>query len=265
MKKYSFLFITLFTIFSYSAKAQILNADRFGSSVDSTKFLKAAFDFGMKLDRQKTVILSFNTKLDLSYWFKNNILIVVGKFNLFRSGSSNILNGGYGHLRLRLAQNNWVHPEIFTQYQLDGVRGMRERILAGANARFRVIEYDKGRFDIGLGYMYENENWDYTGVADDVIVVDDTPIRNHYTKANIYLSYVQAIGKAVTTHTMIYYQARPDINFIKPRLSLNLNLDFKITKHVRFIVKYGMIYDAAPIVPIYNVYYSMLNTIRFRF
>lgn len=251
----------------YSSKvnAQILNADRFGSKVDSANTLRTAFDLGMKLYRQKTVILSFNHKLDLSYWFKRNVLILVGKFNLFRSGSKNILNGGYGHLRFRPFQHNWFHPEFFTQYQLDGVRGMRERILLGGNARFRITEYDKGRFDIGLGYMYENEYWDYSGVPDDVLVTEDKPIRNHYTKINFYISYAQKLAETMQIQTMFYYQARSDINFIRPRLSLNLNLSFSMTKHIQFLVKYGMIYDAAPVVPIYNLYYTLLNTLQFRF
>ena len=219
----------------------------------------------MNINKQNSLIVSFDTKADLSYWFKNNVLISTSKFALFRSGNKNLINGGFSHLRLRLRQDLWVHPEIFTQYQLDGIRGMEERFLAGANLRFRLKKYDRGAFFIGVGGMYEYEYWNYDGVPDDIVIIDDTPVQNHFGKFNFYLSYRQKLGNWASLSSIFYFQTRLDSYFLSPRISTDAQLTFQISKHLSFAMKYNVFFDAAPPVPIFNWYYSVINKIVFSF
>lgn len=263
VSKFLFSLVVLIVLNSQVSQAQILNADRLGSNVDSTNTFRGLFDFGMNINKQNDLIISFDTKLDLSYWFKRNVLMLVGKFNLFRTGSENLINGGYGHLRLRILHDHWIHPEIFAQYQQDGVRGMETRLLAGANTRYKVVEYDKGHVHLGFGAMYEFERWNYSGVPSNITIVDDTPIENHYVKLNLYASYLQKVGKVMTVQTIMYLQTRPDSQIIYPRFSGNVLLSFNITKHIQFSVKYSMFYDALPVVPVPNLNFAMVNKIRF--
>ncbi|MCP4437628.1 MAG: DUF481 domain-containing protein [Aureispira sp.] len=263
ISKFLFSIVVLIGLNYQVSQAQILNADRLGSKVDSSNTFRGVFDFGMSMKKQTDLIISFNTKLDLSYWFKRNVLMLVGKFNLFRTGSDNLINGGYGHLRLRILHDHWIHPEVFAQYQQDGVRGMETRILAGANTRYKVVEYDKGHVHLGFGAMYEYERWNYTGVPSTITIIDDTPIGNHYIKLNLYASYLQNIGKVMDIQTIMYVQSRPDSQIIYPRISGNIALGFKITKHIRISMRYSMFYDAAPPVPVPNLNFSMINKISF--
>ena len=107
--KFAFLTFLFYGVFMFSAAAQILNADQFGRKVDSLHTFKGLFEFGATIQKQNSIIFSCNTRLDLSYWYKNSLFVLVGKFNLFRSGSQDILKGGYGHGRMRLFQNNSIN------------------------------------------------------------------------------------------------------------------------------------------------------------
>lgn len=266
MKKYQQFLLGIFLLIGLTAQkgqAQILNADRLGSQVDSTNTFRGLFDFGMNINKQIDLIVSFDTKLDLSYWFKRNVLMLVGKFNLFRTGSENLINGGYAHLRLRILHDHWIHPEVFGQYQQDGVRGMETRILGGLNTRYKLVEYDKGHVHLGFGAMYEFERWNYSGVPSNIVVLDDTPIENHYIKLNLYASYLQQVGKVMNIQTIMYLQSRPDSQIIYPRFSGNVLLSFNITKHIQISMKYSMFYDAKPVVPVPNLNFAMVNKIRF--
>ena len=257
----------IFIIFLFSFPpvfGQILNTDGLGRPVDSTKVFNAMLDFGLTINKQNSLLIAMDTKAELSYWHKNSSLIFSSNFALFRTGSQNLLNGGYAHLRFRMRQNKLIQPEFSAQYQLDNIRGMKERILAGAKLRFRMIEKTKVSLFSAIGVMYEFEKWDYSGIRPEFSFIGDT-IYNHYIKVNSYVSYRQIINDFATLNVVVYYQARPDRYFILPRISFDAQLNFKFTKHISFAVKTNVFYDAAPPVPTYNLYYSVVNKIIFSF
>lgn len=252
-------------LFSVAAKAQILNADGFGTIVDSSNRWKGHIDFGMQLNKQTDLLISFDTRADVSHWWRGNVMMLAGKFALFRTGSQNLINGGYGHYRFRFQRDWRVHPECFAQYQLDGVRGMQERILAGSNLRWRILEGKKVYLFMGLGMMYEKEFWDYSGVEDTIFIPDDSPIRNQLLKMNSYLTYKHQIHEYADLYIVCYAQSPINSNFNTPRLSGDFRLNFNLNKHIGFSIRYTVNYDASPAVPINKLYYSMINKLVFRF
>lgn len=263
MKFFSTFILTL--LLSSTISAQILNADRFGAKLDSTNTFKALFDIGFTIQKQVDLIFSLDSKLDLSYFYKRSLFVLIGNFKLFRSGSTNILNGGFAHARTRIIKDNWVHPEFFGQYQLDGIRGMENRVLGGGNLRFILTEYDDGHLHLGLGTMYEFERWNYSAVPSSITIVDETPIINHYVKLNFYLSYTQKIKDIAFFQVTAYFQARPDRFILYPRISLNGKMTFKFTKNIHFAIIYNLFHDALPPVPIDKLYFSFINKLTFNF
>lgn len=257
--------LILAILLSSTLSAQILNADRFGAKLDSTTTFKALFDIGFSIQKQVDLLFSFDSKLDLSYFYKRSLFVVIGNFKLFRSGSVNILNGGFAHGRVRILKDNWVHPEFFGQYQLDGIRGMESRVLAGGNLRFILKEYDDGHLHLGLGAMYEFERWNYSAVSSTISITDDSPIVNHYIKLNCYLSFTQKIKEIAYFQVTAYFQARPDRFILYPRISFNGQMTFKFTKNIHFSIIYNMFYDALPPVPIDQLYFSFINKLTFSF
>jgi hypothetical protein len=258
-------FLILLLLFVGNLQAQILNADGFGATVDSSKRWLGHLDFGMQLNKQADLLISFDTRADVSHWWKGNVMMLAGKFALFRTGSTNLVNGGYGHYRFRFQQRWRLHPELFAQYQLDGIRGMQERILFGANLRWRIFEEEQNHLFMGLGAMYENEYWDYSGVADTIIIPDDTPIRTQLPKINSYITYRHQINELAKIYIVCYAQSPPNRNFAQPRLSTDLRLNLDFGKHIGFSIRYTLNYDANPIVPINKLYYTMINKLVFRF
>ena len=260
-------FFTLLIISSaiFNCSSQILNADSYGSKVDSTHHFKGLIDFSFTIQKQVDIILAFGSNADFSYYYKHSLFVVTGNFNLIRSGNQDLLNSGFAHTRIRFRKDNWVHPELFVQYQLDGVRGMEQRVLGGGNLRFILKEYKKGHLHLGLGVMYEYERWNYTAVPSTVLILDNTPVQNHYFKMNLYLSYTQKIKEIAYFQMATFFQARPDSYFVYPRLSVNGMITFNFTKHIHFSIRYDVFYDALPVVPIDNLYFSISNKLSFTF
>jgi hypothetical protein len=263
MKKISVFILAL--LFSGSISAQILNADRFGATLDSTNNFKALFDIGFSVQKQVDLLFSLDSRLDLSLFYKRSLFVLVGNFKLFRSGSTNILNGGFAHARTRILKENWVHPEFFAQYQLDGIRGMENRVLGGGNLRFILAEYKETHLHLGLGAMYEFERWNYSAVSSNLVITDDSPVLNHYVKLNWYLSYTQKFKDLADFQVTVYFQARPDRFILYPRISFNGKMTFKFTKNIHFAIIYNMYYDALPPVPIDQLYFSFINKLTFSF
>ena len=245
--------------------AQILNADRYEVTVDTLKPFKALLDIGFSLNKQTNLLFSLDNKIDLSYAKGQNLWVFVGQFKLFRSGSRDLLNGGFAHARSRFFKRHWVHPEFLAQYQLDGIRGMEWRILAGSNARFVIKEYEEGRFHLGLGALYEIERWNYSGVPAERLPAETDPIVNHFVKINSYLSLTQTFYKILVLQITTYLQFRPDSFIRYPRLSVDGRLGIALGKHVQFTIQYNFFYDSLPVVPIEQLYFSVVNKVTFTF
>lgn len=265
MKTLVCFFTFLFLFKSSCTQAQILNADRYEVTIDSTKPFKALLDIGFSINKQNTLLFSLDSKVDLSYARGQNLWVIVGQFKLFRSGSKNLLNGGFAHARSRFFRKNWIHPEVFAQYQLDGVRGMELRLLGGANARFTIKEYEDGRFHLGLGAMYELERWNYSGVPNDRLPSIIDPVINHFVKVNSYLSFSQKFNKLLLLQVTAYLQFRPDSFILYPRLSIDGSVGVILGKHVQFTVQYTIFHDSLPVVPIDQLFFTIVNKLTFSF
>lgn len=257
-------FIVFFFLSIVTIKGQILNTDAILRSVDSTKRFYSIIDFGFNLNKQNTLLISLDSKADFSIRIKQNTIISSSSFALYKTGSVNLVNGGYSHLRFRMLENSKVQPELFFQYQLDGIRGMEERILSGLNCRIRFLEKSKISLFSGLGLMYEYENWNFSGIRPDALPGTKN-VQNSYLKLNSYISFRQKLSEYVVSNFVLYFQTRPDSYFVVPRISSDAQITFKLNKNISFSMRYNLFYDAAPPVPIYNWYYSVINKIVFNF
>ena len=252
-------------VFIPAAQAQILNADRYGATLDSTKPFKAVVDLGFSIDKQLSLLLNAHTKVDLSYFYKKSLFVLVGQYRFVQSGGKELVHNGFAHSRVRLFKAHWVHPERFAQYQSDGIRGMERRILGGANARFILKEYPKGSWHVGIGAMYEYERWNYSAVDADVPRPPDLPLQLHYIKLNSYLSLTQRFREWMHFQMTLYAQARPDSFIRYPRIALNGKLSFQITKHIEFAISYQLFHDSRPPTPIDQLFYVVSHKLSFRF
>ena len=247
------------------SNAQILNADRYGAALDSTKPFKALADLGFGVNKQLTFLVSADLKLDLSYFYKKSLFVLVGKYRLVQSSGRDLVHNGFAHARVRLFKAHWIHPELFAQFQAHGIRGMERRFLVGTNVRWIIKEYPKGSWHFGLGGMYEYERWNYQAVPNDIPRPANLPLHLYYLKLNSYLSVNQRFQDWMQLQLTVYFQARPDRFIQFPRLSFNGRLSFQITQHIEFAVVYDLFYDSLPPVPMERLFYVITNRLSFRF
>jgi hypothetical protein len=105
-----------------------------------------------------------------------------------------------------------------------------------------------------VGLLYEAEDW-------------DTPtesITTNYIKNSNYIAIFGSPGHSMHYNAILYYQARFD-TYLSPRLSGEVNLNFKINKILAFTSTFNFFYDAAPEATVDQFVYKFINGLTFNF
>ena len=250
--------------FTYS---QVLIIDRDNIESDSLKKqkLSAYIGFGFNINKQKTRVLDLKQTADIGYLFKDHALYLITNAKLIASGSNELINSGFLHTRYRWQRNKVVQPEFFGQYQWEGSRGMEERILAGANMRFRLQNDSSGTIYFGIGLMHEHEVWNYSAVDAELLPPNINSVTVNRAKLNSYLKITREFSPSAALVIIGFIQSGPNENIKYPRIASNAKLQFKITKSIDFAVTFDNIYDPRPVVPIDNHYYTLGNNLIIKF
>lgn len=244
---------------------QILNAEAFQSQNEPLEKWRGQTAFGINLDKQQALVYSVFTDVDAALRIKTKSLLTASRVRVSGTGDNLLLNGGFVHLRLRDNTGKLLLLEHYTQYQWDGVRGLKNRYLLGSNVR-QLLQHDSlGSLYAGFGAFYEFEQWGFGAVPSDrrPIVLDDRNV--NLLKFNAYIRFFRKIAPNLRVGTTFYYQARPEYFFDDYRLAGNLELIFQVSKNLEFRVNYDGIYDTQPIVPIDKFYFTLSNRFVFRF
>lgn len=244
---------------------QILNAEAFQSQNEPLEKWRGQTAFGINLDKQQSLVYSVFTDVDAALRIKTKSLLTASRVRVSGTGDNLLLNGGFVHLRLRDNTGKLLLLEHYTQYQWDGVRGLKNRYLLGSNVR-QLLQHDSlGSLYAGFGAFYEFEQWGFGAVPSDrrPIVLDDRNV--NLLKFNAYIRFFRKIAPNLRVGTTFYYQARPEYFFDDYRLAGNLELIFQVSKNLEFRVNYDGIYDTQPIVPIDKFYFTLSNRFVFRF
>jgi len=244
---------------------QILNAEAFQSQNEPLEKWRGQTAFGVNLDKQQALVYSVFTDVDAALRIKTKSLLTASRVRVSGTGDNLLLNGGFVHLRLRDNTGKLLLLEHYTQYQWDGVRGLKNRYLLGSNVR-QLLQHDSlGSLYAGFGAFYEFEQWGFGAVPSDrrPIVLDDRNV--NLLKFNAYIRFFRKIAPNLRVGTTFYYQARPEYFFDDYRLAGNLELIFQVSKNLEFRVNYEGIYDTQPIVPIDKFYFTLSNRFVFRF
>lgn len=262
--------IFLFTCLWFFGKtshsfSQILNAEAFQSQNEPTQKWKGQTAFGFNLDKQSTLIYSVFTDVDVSYRIKSKSLLSASRLRLTGNGEDLLLNGGFVHFRLRDNTGKLLLIEHYTQYQWDGVRGLKNRYLLGSNIRQRLQHDTLGSLYAGFGLFYEFEQWGFGAVPGGRRPVDLSDVSKNLLKFNVYVRFFRQIASNLRFGSTFYYQARPEYFFNEYRLAGNLELIFQVNRNFEFRLNYDGIYDTQPVVPIDNFYFTLANRFIYRF
>lgn len=265
---YKLLLLAAALVFSglhQRAMAQILNAEAFQSQNEPTEKWRGQTAFGINLDKQAALVYSLFTDVDVSYRIKDKSLLSASRLRVTGSGEDILLNGGFVHFRLRDNTGKLLLVEHYTQYQWDGVRGLKNRFLLGSNLRQRLQHDEKGSLYAGFGAFYEFEQWGFGAVPTVRRPVDLTDVNKNLLKFNVYIRFFRQIAHNLRFGSTFYYQARPEYFFADYRLAGNFELIFQVNRNFEFRLNYDGIYDTAPVVPIDRFYFTLANRFVFRF
>jgi hypothetical protein len=263
--KFFAAFVSVWLLNAPFASAQIINIDKMDTAAYQKKAIwQGKITFGLEVDKEKQTLYDGGNLIDIALQKYKELFIVSSLERFTYDGSTSFLNTGYFHFRWRHNYKNRLHEESFVQFQWDANRGLLHRYVAGANLRYNFWHKRAWEMTFATGLFYENELWGYSAVDSNEIppgAVSKTAIK---IRSN---SYIKWDGKPTPiTHiaAVLFYQA-PLNSLGSPRVSTNINFGVDITRHFSFGILFDALYDSAPVVPIFKYYYSLANTLVYKF
>lgn len=250
------LLYTLILIFiHFSSKAQILNIEKFRSTLDTSKTFIASFAGGYELKQKGNTSQTINTALNTAYLSNTHTYIFTGRFQSTKINDNDIFHMGHLHVRLELYRKKPRILEPYLQSQFDLSKGLKRRHLTGCNVR-QLIFSDSILIVYGAtGIFYENENW---------VGNENENIENINMKSNTYLSFRLNMSKKIKLFVTSYYQSAFS-DFKKPRLILDSNLQIAFDKKLSFDINYEMQLDKKPLTNLAKLTYQFNTGLRYNF
>ncbi|MEX0967398.1 MAG: DUF481 domain-containing protein [Bacteroidia bacterium] len=246
-----FYFITLFSLFSGTLMAQVVNIEsqRLNKGKDG---LAGTIDLNLSWTHTVTDVLQTGNKIQVQYLKGRSKILMLSDLTIIRTNTTDLINNGFQHLRYNYQHKRWLIWEAFTQIQYNQVQKLDLRGLAGTGPRFRFVQNDTVSLHIGTLYMYEYEE-----------LTEGLPLeRNH--RLSSYVSFDLEITDKVNIDHITYYQ--PVItHFNDFRVSSELVVTFKITRRLTFGVKGNYVYDSRPPPEIPGNTYEFKNSLGYRF
>ena len=164
-----------------------------------------------------------------------------------------VVNKGFGHLRMTKMVSSKLFFEVFTQFGFNDFLLMKERKLAGSGLRYKMVSNDRMNTFLGIGLMQENEIYD----------IANEPGKKLLRSTN-YLSWNINIAKNAQLYNTVYYQfSFSDINDY--RLLYDGSIDFSMDENLSFFIELNYRYDNDPHGGTVNSYIQLNNGIEFTF
>ena len=245
--------------------SQVLNVDRETDSDSSSRKFRAFTTLSFSNEKQKKSLIDFTNKTELNYFLKKDyLLIFLGQVDVAFNGNVVNENNGFFQLRFRDNDKRKVSPDIFSQYQWNGIQGMEYRILGGINARFKFLEKKKSDLYAGIGVFYEAEKWNPNtssfAFKDESLHV----VYRNMLRLNCVTKFAFKLSKSIDFAGTSYLQFPLNSNFGLPRWFFDSNLNFNVSKYWSFILHYDHNLDPFRPLPIDKYYYAMSMGIQLK-
>ena len=237
--------------------AQVLHTENFNVVIDTSKVIKGNFTPSFRFRNLKEDFLEIGNTADVSIRIKNHAFTVANRIEYSFLGKENILSGGFLYLEYVNLQSKKFAFEPFFQMQWREVRGLDRKYAGGMNIRWNAIIKENTGLFFGIGSLYEFERWNYSGVPDDLLPTDQTPVEIDQFRGTSYISFKQKLGDLFDLDISGYYQPTFSSPFKKYRLASSFELTYNITNFLGLRFLYQNIYDPTPLVPIDELYHDV--------
>ncbi len=261
-----FLFF-LFLLPVLSGSAQILNIEKVRLNPDSTRYLAGNLSANFSLSNRTAAanepieFLGVNTRFNLAYVANKHLFLLLNRYDYLRINEAPFNNFFYAHFRVNFLHQNRLSPEVFSQYQFDFLRGLDNRLLGGAGARYALLSEPKVSLAYGLGAMYEQEEWRLPGSEDSLRRT------TNFAKASQYISFGYQLNASTSFDLVCYHQFGydPDFSVVRHRINGDVQLTFTLIKNLKFNVNFTAAYETAPVIPITKFIYNISNGVQYNF
>ena len=164
-----------------------------------------------------------------------------------------VVNKGFGHLRMTKMISSKLFFEVFTQFGFNDFLLMKDRKLAGGGLRYKMVSNDRMNTFLGIGLMQENEIYDIVNEPEKKLL-----------RSTNYLRWNINIAENTELYNTVYYQfSSSDINDY--RLLYDGSIDFSVNKNLSFFIKLNYRYDNDSHGDMGKSYVQLNNGIEFTF
>ena len=257
MQKYVFI-ILLGSLSIYKSFSQVLNIERENGQDTIKKKFRCSVGFTFSSDKQKKDVIDFSNSTEMDLFVKKErIFILLSHSEFIFNGPMVIENNGFFQLRFRDNDTRKIYPDVFMQYQWNGVQGMQHRGLGGVNARIRWMEKKKSDLYTSIGAFYEIEKWNpflsaYSFSMDSLGIVYRNLLR-----MNTAVKFALKISENIDFSGSTFMQFPVNEHFLQPRWFFDSNLNFEVNKNLNFVVHYDHNMDNYRPLPIDIYYYNL--------
>ena len=218
---------------------------------------KVNVDFGIEKADAEVIELAAAYRVDYYNPTGLHIFLILNYENGYEQEKglekNQVVNKGFGHLRMTKMISSKLFFEVFTQFGFNDFLLMKDRKLAGGGLRYKMVSNDRMNTFLGIGLMQENEIYDIVNEPEKKLL-----------RSTNYLSWNINIAKNTQLYNTVYYQfSFSDINDYRSLYDGSIN--FSVNENLSFVIELNYRYDNDPHGNMGKSYIQLNNGIEFTF
>ena len=235
-----------------------INTEAMRSENVTDKFInKVNVDFGIEKADAKVIELAAAYRLDYFNPTGLHVFLILNYENGYKQEKglekNQVVNKGFGHLRMTKMISSKLFFEVFTQFGFNDFLLMKDRKLAGSGLRYKMVSNDRMNAFLGIGLMQENEIYDIVNEPEKKLL-----------RSTNYLRWNINIAENTQLYNTVYYQfSFSDINDY--RLLYDGSINFSVNENLSFFIELNYRYDNDPHGNMGKSYIQLNNGIEFTF
>ena len=218
---------------------------------------KVNVDFGIEKADAEVIELAASYRVDYINPTGLHVFFILNYENGYEQEKglekNQVVNKGFGHLRMTKMISSKLFFEVFTQFGFNDFLLMKDRKLAGSGLRYKMVSNDRMNTFLGIGLMQENEIYDIVNEPEKKLL-----------RSTNYLRWNINITENTEFNNTVYYQfSSSDINDY--RLLYDGSIDFSVNENLSFFIELNYRYDNDPHGDMVKSYVQLNNGIEFTF
>ena len=235
-----------------------INTEAMRSENVTDRFInKVNVDFGIEKADAEVIELAAAYRLDYFNPTGLHVFLILNYENGYEQEKglekNQVVNKGFGHLRMTKMISSKLFFEVFTQFGFNDFLLMKDRKLAGSGLRYKMVSNDRMNTFLGIGLMQENEIYDIVNEPEKKLL-----------RSTNYLRWNINIAENTELYNTVYYQfSSSDINDY--RLLYDGSIDFSVNENLSFFIELNYRYDNDSHGDMGKSYIQLNNGIEFTF